>query len=119
MNDLLDARRRASMVVARFEIDVERGAGCVGAGLFQRDHLGVRAAGALVPAFTDDLLVLRDDATDARVRRGGVQPLLRQLEGTPHHGVVEGVTETLFATFFRRLHFCTASRKSSGLSKLR
>ena len=63
---------------------------CLRAGrLLESHNFGMRPAGALVPALADDFFSLGDDATDARIRRGGVEALLREFERAPHHGVVE------------------------------
>ena len=62
------------MVIARLERDVNGRALRVDAS--QRQHLGMRAAGALVPAFADDRLAARHHAAHARVRRRRVQAAL-------------------------------------------
>ena len=66
-DDRVRARRRAPVVRARLERDVERRAARALAGRLERDDLGVRAALALVPALADDLAV----AARRRRRRPG------------------------------------------------
>jgi len=67
----LGARARASGVVAGLQRDVGGAAADVvasGPGLGERGQLGVRRAGAAVPALADDLAVAaQQDAADARV----------------------------------------------------
>mgnify|MGYP007017069887 CR=1 FL=1 len=65
------------------------GAGAVARGL-QREHLRVRLALALVPAFADGFLTLRDHAADHGVRPRGVGATLGQAQRTRHAVVVEG-----------------------------
>jgi hypothetical protein len=52
--------------------------------LRQGQRLGVRLAGAPVPALADDPPVAHDDRADARIGRGGVEPELRQLQRAAH-----------------------------------
>ncbi len=44
----------------------------------------MRFAGALVPAFADDLAVAHQHTTDARIGAGGVQAAFRQVQRTRH-----------------------------------
>ena len=71
-DERVGARRRAAVVRARLERDVDGRAADVDAargGVAQRHHLGVRAAGFLRVAAADDAAVgADDDAADARVR---------------------------------------------------
>src|SRR2546430_17638672 len=90
----------------------------------KREPLGVRLARLLVPALADDFLVAGNDAADARIRRGGIQALLSERKRPPHHGVIERPKlGHRGCCHLRRLRAdftsCTASRKSSGVSKLR
>jgi len=115
----INTRRRAPLMAARFQVDVHCRPRGTGSGLVDGDHLGVRTAGLFVPAFANDGFALREDAADARIRRRGKKALLRKRERPRHHGVVErGKTGHLR---LRRGDFtsCTASRNSSGDSKLR
>ena len=50
----------------------------------------VALARALVPAFADQLPILDQHATNARVRAGGHQPLSGQLQGVRHPGAISG-----------------------------
>jgi hypothetical protein len=77
------------------------------------------SARLLVPALADDRSIAREHASDARIRRGRVQAFFGERQRTPHHGVVERRKR---GHRRRRVDFatsCTASRKSSGVSKLR
>jgi len=67
--DGVDARRGLADVIARLERRVERRVLGLLAGRFERDDLGVFGAGRRVVALADDLLTLRDDAADVRIRR--------------------------------------------------
>jgi len=89
------------------------------AGFLQRYDFGVRSTGDLVPALADQLLVAGNDAADARIRRGGEQAFFRELERAAHHRLVEGGKRLHLRRFFAAFTSCTASRKSSGVSKLR
>src|ERR1019366_3502268 len=80
----LIARRRAAVVVARLERNIGGGAARAVPRCFQRIHFGVRAAGALVPAFADHRAVAHDHATDARIGRSRIQPALRELQRLRH-----------------------------------
>ncbi len=85
------ARRGAAEMTAGLEGHVGGGAACILAGLAQGMDLGVRLAGADVPALADHLAVLDQHAADARIRMGGVQPLARQFQGAGHVQRVGGV----------------------------
>ena len=113
----LHARRRAPMVVARLEVDVDRGALGIDAG--KRRHLGVRSARSLVPAFADDALAAGHDAADARIGRGAVQAALGEGERAAHHRVVESGERSHLRRLRGDFTSCTASRKSSGVSNWR
>jgi hypothetical protein len=113
------ARRSAALMIARLERHVSRGAARCRPGSGQRIRFGVRSSRFFVPAFADDAAVPRKHAADARIRRGRIQPVFGERQRTPHHGVVERREGTHRR---RRVDFatsCTASRKSSGVSKLR
>ncbi len=79
-DDGVGARRRAALVRARLERDVERRAAGLLARRLERDHLGVRPAGPLVPALADNLAVGDDDRADDRVRMRRSAPTLGELE---------------------------------------
>ena len=108
------------MVAAGFEIHVQSRAFGARTGLFDRQHFGMRATGFFVPAFADHGLAPHDDAADARIWRRGVETPAGKRERPRHHGVVEGAEGAHFL-LRRRGDFtsCTASRNSSGDSKLR
>ena len=59
------------------------------AGLAQREHFGVRATGALVPALADHPVAVRDDAADHRVGPGGEQAAFGQAQRAGHVQVVQ------------------------------
>ena len=82
------ARRRFAEMRARFERDVSGRAACAFAGIAQREHFGVRFAGALVPAFGDDFVAVRDHAADARIGLRREQPALGQSQRARHVRVV-------------------------------
>ena len=72
------ARRRAAVVAARLEVDVDGRPAGVARGP-QRRHLGVVAARPLVPALADDDAVADDHRAHHRVRRRGAPPVLGEL----------------------------------------
>ena len=76
------------MVRTGFKRDVGRGATCGIPRFRERMNFGVRRAGALMPAFTDDTAVLDDDAADARVGRSGEQTARRELQRVRHMDVI-------------------------------
>ena len=76
-------------MAAGLERHVGRGAARTLARRANRDGLGVRFAGAFVPAFADDFLVARQHRADARIRMRAVQAALRELEGAAHRGFIE------------------------------
>jgi hypothetical protein len=65
---------------ARLHCHEERCAFRALAGRFERNHLGVRFAFALVPALADHFAVTYDDRPDDRVRICGAAAALRELE---------------------------------------
>ncbi len=75
-------------MAAGFEGDVGGGTAGALAGLAQRMDLGMRLAGAYVPALTDQFAIGDDDATDPWVRMGRIKPLARQLQRPGHPGVI-------------------------------
>jgi len=75
-DDGIGAGRRAAVMSARLEADVERRAPSPLAGRLERHDLGVRTAGSLVPAFPDDLAVANEDCADQRVGTGRAPPTL-------------------------------------------
>ena len=64
------------MVATGFERHVDCRAPCALTGGAQRVDLGVCFARFLMPTFADNLAVFDDDAADARIRGGGIQPAL-------------------------------------------
>ena len=96
------------MMAARFKGHVHRRAtGLVASGA-QGIGLGMGLAGALMPAFADNLPVTHYHAADPRVGVGGVQALARQFEGAGH---VVGVEHSLF-----RGHCLEGSRARRSIS---
>ena len=65
-DDRVGARRRAAVMGARLERDVERRAARLLARLLERRGLGVAHELVLVPALADDLAVAHDDRADER-----------------------------------------------------
>ena len=82
------AGRRAPVVRARLEGDVERGAAHPPAGGAQGLDLGVRRAGAAVEALADDAPAAREDGAHRRVREGAPEALGRQRERARHEARV-------------------------------
>ena len=76
----LRARRRRAVVGAGLHRHVERRAAGALAGRLERDHLGVRAALALVPALADDVAAGDDDRADDRIRPSRAAPALGELD---------------------------------------
>ena len=84
------ARRRAAVVAAGFERDIDGGAACLRSGRAQRVGLGMRLAGADMPAFADDGAVPDDDTADAGIGRGGEQAPACQLQRMGHEFMIGG-----------------------------
>ena len=81
---------RAAVVAAGLEGQVDgRALGRLAAG-GERCRLGVRLAGARVPALAQHPAALRDDATHARVGRGGVAAARGERQGARHQGMILG-----------------------------
>jgi hypothetical protein len=83
-------RRRATMMTARFERDVRRGATRSIPSLAQRKHFGVRFTGACVKATPHHHAIANDDATHARIRCRGIQRAPRLGNGLTHEPGVFG-----------------------------
>ncbi|MNI57649.1 hypothetical protein D3C73_1127220 [compost metagenome] len=83
------ARRRASVMRARFQSDVGGGTTRFGAGLAQGEHFGMRATGSLVPALPDHALAMGDHAADHRVGAGGIGGTLGEPQRASHVQVVK------------------------------
>jgi len=113
------ARRRATEVVAGLKGDVNRCARRLASRLLKRESFGVRLSSARMPAVAHHLSILDDDAADARVRRRGEQAFFRECERPRHHGVVELGERAHLRRLRGDFTSWTASRKSSGVSKLR
>ncbi|MNZ66233.1 hypothetical protein D3C78_844510 [compost metagenome] len=102
--------RRAAVVAARLKRHINGRATRLLTGRAQGVNLGVRLAGALVPAFADNLPTLHDHATYTWVGVRCVMPLARQLQGTGHEmGVEDG-------KFCGRGHSFTGSRARRSIS---
>ena len=56
----------------------------------QRMHFGMRFSRALVPPLANDHTIANDDATDARIRRRGVQAAFGQAQSLCHVLVICG-----------------------------
>ena len=82
------AGRCAAVVMTGFESDVGGGAMRTLTSRLQGDDLGVRPAGARMPALANDLAVAHDDTTDTRMRRGRAQTACSQREGACHKIVI-------------------------------
>jgi hypothetical protein len=83
-DECICTRRGPPEVAAGLERHIDRRTGRLIARGFQRNRLGVRLARLLVPAFPDYLPAFDDEAPDAGIRRGRVQPSLSQLERPRH-----------------------------------
>src|SRR5581483_931191 len=81
-DDLIGTRRRAAVVRARLQRDVERRPARGVAGPLERDRLCVADAVELVPALPHDLAVAHDDGADERVVACLATSALRQIERT-------------------------------------
>ncbi len=68
-NESVDARRCFSVMIARLERDVHRGAAGLIARRGQRHHFSVRFAESRMESFADHGTVANDDGADHRVRR--------------------------------------------------
>src|SRR5262249_2121977 len=69
-HDGVDARRRAAVVGAWLERDVESRAARGVSGLLERNHLGMADSLVLVPALPHDVAIAYDDSADERVVAG-------------------------------------------------
>ena len=85
----LGARRGAAVVAARLQGHISRGTARLGASLAQGMHLGMRLAGAGMPAFTDNLPGRDNHAANPRVGMGRIHTLARQFEGAGHAALIE------------------------------
>ena len=90
LHQVFCARRRASRVCARFERHVCGRAARAFARFAQREHFGVRLAGALVEPFADNVIAVRDHTANHRVRLGRVGTALGKPQRTRHHRVIGG-----------------------------
>ena len=107
------------MVVTWLEGDVHRRARRRASRFLQRHYLGMRPAGALVPSLAYYGLVFCKHTPHPGIWGGGVETHFRKFERPPHHRVVERRKARHFRLFLPAFTSCTASRKSSGVSKLR
>ena len=107
------------MVVAWLEVHVDGCAGGAAPSLFKRNPFRVRLAGFFMPTLPQNLFVESQNTANSRIRSGGVQTFRGELERTPHHGVVKSAEPGHLRLLRVDLTSCTASRKSSGVSKLR
>jgi hypothetical protein len=82
------ARTGPAGVSARLEADVDRRAGRLAAGCVQRLDFGVIAAGSPGKAFTDDLALADDNATDRRIRPGAGGCAAREFHGANHERMI-------------------------------
>ncbi|MNI10464.1 hypothetical protein D3C73_635770 [compost metagenome] len=97
-------------MAARFKRHVSGGATSLLTSRAQGVDFSVGLAGALVPAFADNLPALHDHATDPRIGVRRVMPLARQFQGTGHEmGVEDG-------KFCGRGHSFTGSRARRSIS---
>ena len=75
------ARRRAALMAARLERDIERRPLGLGAGLFERVDFGMVAAGKVVIAGADDLAAAHEHGADHRIGAGSSRGFARQTTG--------------------------------------
>ena len=78
------ARPGATIVAARLERDIRRGAACCVARFRQSDNFGMIALRVLMEAAADDVVVANDHAADGRIGRCEADALARQLERALH-----------------------------------
>ena len=78
------------MVAAGFERDVGGRTARLLARNLQCMNFGMEFAGPKMPAFADHHAIVHDDATDARVRRRGIQAALGKVQCSRHVQVVGG-----------------------------
>ena len=90
LQQCIGAGGRAAEMAARLQRHVGRGAACPLAGHGQRMPLGMRRAGADVPALSRHLPVTDHDAAHAGIGRGTGHAQTRQLQGARHVAVVVG-----------------------------
>ena len=73
-------------------------------------YFRMRLAGTQVPAFGNDLPLLREHAADAGVGRGAVQTAARQAQRTGHAGMIKGAeaqeSRRSFLAFFSSREIC-------------
>ena len=87
----LSARTSPADMTTGLEGHKQGAASCPLPGGVERVNLGMRFAGALVPAVADDHTVGRnDDGAHHGIRRGAPGPARRVKECAPHHRAVEG-----------------------------
>ena len=83
-NQGVGAGRRAALVGARLQVQVERGAARLLAGLRQRDHLGVLDAGVGVEAAAHHFAIAHQHGAHHGIRAGQRPALARQVERFAH-----------------------------------
>jgi hypothetical protein len=84
-DDGLRARRRAALVIARLERDVERAPARLFPGMFERSHLGVGRACLLMMSFANRGSVsANDDCADQGVRTRVSSGFRREVESPAH-----------------------------------
>ena len=86
----IDAWRRASVMRARLQRHIDRGAARARASFAQGKHFCMRFAGALVEPGTDYFVAVRDHATDAWIGLGREQAMLGELQRLRHMQMVDG-----------------------------
>ncbi|MNS34715.1 hypothetical protein D3C72_668480 [compost metagenome] len=116
IHQCIGARRCAAVVAARFKRHVSGGATSLLTGRAQGVDFSVGLAGALVPAFADNLPALHDHATDPRIGVRRVMPLARQFQGTGHE---MGVEDGLFGASGHSFTGSRARRSISSRNSLR
>ena len=136
-NQRIGTGRCAPLMRTRFERHIHRRAARLLASLLQGVHFGMRRTGALMPAFAYHFSIAHNDAADARIGAGAIEPLLCQTQCLGHEAMVGGrehggrrryfaalvVLGTALATGLARLVLlsisCSTSRKSAASWKLR
>src|SRR5436309_3362322 len=83
-DDGVNAWRRSAVVAARLQRHEKRGTGSRRTGLAEGNDLGVRLAGRLRPALTDDRAGLDDDGPHGRVGAAPADGPSRELKGPLH-----------------------------------
>ena len=84
LDQRIDAGRRAALVRAGLQIEIERGAARLLAGLRERDNFGVMEPGVGVEAAAHDFAIAHQDRAHQRIGAGQRPAFARQVERFAH-----------------------------------